>query len=54
MVEKFLFFIFPVIQVLKERISWLEATNEDLCRELHVYRSRCGVTQQDETDGQVC
>lgn len=40
------------VQVLKERISWLEATNEDLCRELHVYRSRCGVTQQDETDGQ--
>lgn len=28
------------IQVLKERIAWLEAANEDLCRELHEYRSR--------------
>ncbi|XP_050128832.1 kinesin-like protein KIN-4A isoform X1 [Malus sylvestris] len=29
------------VQVLKERITWLEAANEDLCRELHEYRSRC-------------
>ncbi|XP_057490138.1 kinesin-like protein KIN-4A [Actinidia eriantha] len=41
------------IQVLKERIAWLEATNEDLCRELHEYRSRCAVTEQCETDIQV-
>ncbi|KAL6317774.1 hypothetical protein AAG906_030528 [Vitis piasezkii] len=39
-------------QVLKERIAWLEATNEDLCRELHQYRSRCHVTEQCETDAQ--
>ncbi|CAL5383768.1 unnamed protein product [Camellia sinensis] len=38
------------IQVLKERIAWLEATNEDLCRELHEYRSRRAVTEQCETD----
>ncbi|KAI4389888.1 hypothetical protein MLD38_002059 [Melastoma candidum] len=29
------------VKVLKERIAWLEATNEDLCRELHNFRSRC-------------
>uniref|UniRef100_A0A1D1ZCR1 Chromosome-associated kinesin KIF4 n=2 Tax=Anthurium amnicola TaxID=1678845 RepID=A0A1D1ZCR1_9ARAE len=29
------------IQVLKERISWLETTNEDLSRELHMHRSSC-------------
>ncbi|KAI4375046.1 hypothetical protein MLD38_012961 [Melastoma candidum] len=29
------------VQVLKERIAWLEAANEDLCRELHEFRSRC-------------
>ncbi|KVI06712.1 hypothetical protein Ccrd_014933 [Cynara cardunculus var. scolymus] len=28
------------LQVLRERIAWLEATNQDLCRELHIYRSR--------------
>ncbi|WOL17333.1 kinesin-like protein KIN-4A isoform X2 [Canna indica] len=27
------------IQALKEKVSWLEATNEDLCRELYEYRS---------------
>ncbi|KAI3777395.1 hypothetical protein L1987_47195 [Smallanthus sonchifolius] len=31
------------LQALRERIAWLEATNEDLCRELHAYRSR-GIT----------
>ncbi|XP_010439022.1 PREDICTED: kinesin-like protein KIN-4A isoform X2 [Camelina sativa] len=37
------------IQVLKERISWLETANEDLCRELHEYRSRCpGVEHSDK------
>ncbi|KAL6982936.1 Kinesin-like protein KIN-4A [Sarracenia purpurea var. burkii] len=41
------------IQVLKERIAWLEAMNEDLCRELHEFRSRCAVTEQCETDVQV-
>ncbi|KAJ7942434.1 Kinesin-like protein [Quillaja saponaria] len=28
------------VRVLKERIAWLEATNEDLRHELHEYRSR--------------
>nr|CAN79643.1 hypothetical protein VITISV_027461 [Vitis vinifera] len=36
------------MQVLKERISWLETTNEELCRELHEYRSRCAV------EGSIC
>ncbi|KAG2666297.1 hypothetical protein I3760_15G051800 [Carya illinoinensis] len=40
------------VQVLKERIAWLEAANEDLCRELHEYRSRCPVAGQYETDVQ--
>ncbi|KAI4337005.1 hypothetical protein L6164_015467 [Bauhinia variegata] len=38
------------VQVLKERIAWLEAANEDLCRELHEYRSRCFVVEQREKD----
>ncbi|KAJ1289073.1 hypothetical protein BS78_02G136900 [Paspalum vaginatum] len=29
------------VQVLRERISWLEQTNEDLCRELYYIRNRC-------------
>ncbi|KAK1291121.1 Kinesin-like protein FLA10 [Acorus calamus] len=29
-----------LLQALKERIFWLEATNEELCRELHGYHSR--------------
>ncbi|XWS33576.1 hypothetical protein CRYUN_Cryun22dG0095200 [Craigia yunnanensis] len=40
------------IQILKERITWLEATNEDLLRELHQYRSRCAVVQYCESDAQ--
>ncbi|KAE8037365.1 hypothetical protein FH972_009958 [Carpinus fangiana] len=40
------------VQVLKERIAWLEAANEDLCRELHEYRSRCTGAEQYETDSQ--
>ncbi|KAF9668535.1 hypothetical protein SADUNF_Sadunf14G0013600 [Salix dunnii] len=40
------------VQVLKERIAWLEAANEDLCRELHEYRSRCTSVEQRETDAQ--
>ncbi|CAK8569483.1 unnamed protein product [Lathyrus sativus] len=45
------------VQVLKERISWLEAANEDLCRELHEYRSRCSIVAQSEKDaydGSMC
>ncbi|KAF7830599.1 kinesin-like protein KIN-4A isoform X1 [Senna tora] len=45
------------VQVLKERIAWLEAANEDLCRELHEYRSRCSVVEQcekDSHDGSTC
>ncbi|RVX23379.1 Kinesin-like protein KIN-4A [Vitis vinifera] len=41
------------MQVLKERISWLETTNEELCRELHEYRSRCAVVGQCESNAQV-
>ncbi|KAK3425536.1 kinesin-like protein KIN-4A isoform X2 [Eucalyptus grandis] len=40
------------VQALKERIAWLEATNEDLCRELHEFRSRCSVVERCETDSQ--
>lgn len=43
------------IQMLKERIAWLEATNEDLCRQLHEYQSRCGVPEHcDELVNDVC
>ncbi|RDX80696.1 Kinesin-like protein KIN-4A, partial [Mucuna pruriens] len=38
------------VQVLKERIAWLEAANEDLCRELHEYRSRCSFVEQSERE----
>ncbi|KAK1587858.1 hypothetical protein Q3G72_017552 [Acer saccharum] len=40
------------VQVLKERIAWLEATNDDLCQELHEYRSRRAVVEHFETDSQ--
>ncbi|XWS29796.1 hypothetical protein CRYUN_Cryun24cG0061200 [Craigia yunnanensis] len=40
------------IQILKERITWLEATNKDLCRELHEYRSRRAVVECCESDAQ--
>ncbi|KAF5189561.1 Kinesin-like protein kin-4a, partial [Thalictrum thalictroides] len=40
------------VQVLKERIAWLEANNANLCRELHEYRSRCSAVDQCETDSQ--
>ncbi|KAL9680912.1 hypothetical protein QQ045_012693 [Rhodiola kirilowii] len=33
------------VQVLKEKIAWLEATNEKLSRELHAYRSRCATVE---------
>ncbi|WJX95166.1 Kinesin-like protein KIN-4A [Trifolium repens] len=42
------------MRVLKERITWLEETNEELCRELHKYRNRCSFVERcdiDETDG---
>ncbi|XP_039023735.1 kinesin-like protein KIN-4A isoform X2 [Hibiscus syriacus] len=40
------------VQVLKERIAWLEAANEDLCRELHECRSRRSIVEQCEPDAQ--
>ncbi|PIA56567.1 hypothetical protein AQUCO_00700723v1 [Aquilegia coerulea] len=40
------------VQVLKERIAWLEANNANLCMELHEYRSRCSAVDQCETDSQ--
>ncbi|TYH72036.1 hypothetical protein ES332_D05G226100v1 [Gossypium tomentosum] len=40
------------VQVLKERIAWLEAANEDLCQELQEFRSRCTIVDQHETDAQ--
>ncbi|XP_041003952.1 kinesin-like protein KIN-4A isoform X5 [Juglans microcarpa x Juglans regia] len=40
------------VQVLKDRIGWLEATNRNIFQELHEYRSRCGIIQQDEIDAQ--
>ncbi|KAG5232907.1 kinesin protein [Salix suchowensis] len=40
------------VQVLKERIAWLEAANEDLCCELHDYHSRYTAVEQRETDDQ--
>ncbi|XVE87082.1 hypothetical protein DITRI_Ditri18aG0087800 [Diplodiscus trichospermus] len=45
------------ILVLKERINWLEATNEDLRRELHEYHSRRAVVEcceSDAQDGHAC
>jgi kinesin family protein 4/21/27 len=41
------------VQVFRERISLLEAANEDLCRELHEYRSRSSVAVQTEKDAYV-
>ncbi|KAL1217265.1 Kinesin-like protein KIN-4A [Cardamine amara subsp. amara] len=38
------------VQVLKERITWLESTNEDLSRELHEYRSRIPGVEHSEKD----
>ncbi|KAK8988866.1 hypothetical protein V6N11_030240 [Hibiscus sabdariffa] len=45
------------VQVLKEIIAWLEAANEDLCQELHEFRSRCTLVDPRETgaqDGSPC
>ncbi|CAI9115824.1 OLC1v1016825C1 [Oldenlandia corymbosa var. corymbosa] len=41
------------IQVLRERIAWLEANNEELCRELHEYRSRCSTTEHCDANNKV-
>ncbi|KAJ0989488.1 hypothetical protein J5N97_007844 [Dioscorea zingiberensis] len=41
------------VHVLKERISWLEATNEDLRRELHEYRHRLGLADHYESEAQL-
>ncbi|KAK9285875.1 hypothetical protein L1049_025076 [Liquidambar formosana] len=40
------------VQVLKDRIAWLEATNAKLCHELHEYRSRRAVVDPYEIDDQ--
>ena len=39
-----------MMQALKERIACLETTNEDLCRELHQYRSRYAGVEHSEKD----
>ncbi|XP_075093017.1 kinesin-like protein KIN-4A isoform X3 [Nicotiana tabacum] len=41
------------IQVLKDKIAWLEATNEELNRELNEYRRRGSSTEQYETEVKV-
>lgn len=41
------------VQVLKDRIAWLEATNEELSRELHEYRNRCTGAEQSETNPKI-
>ncbi|KAL2520918.1 Kinesin-like protein FRA1 [Forsythia ovata] len=38
------------VQVLKNRIAWLEATNEELCRELNEYRNRRSGIEQCDAD----
>ncbi|XP_071686695.1 kinesin-like protein KIN-4A [Rutidosis leptorrhynchoides] len=43
------------LQVLRERISWLEATNQNLCRELHEYRSRgVAIDQSEKVGNSIC
>ncbi|KNA21400.1 hypothetical protein SOVF_043170 [Spinacia oleracea] len=45
------------VQAMKERISWLESTNEGLRRELSKYRSGYNVGDQGDTlgqDGEIC
>ncbi|KAI3465322.1 hypothetical protein Pfo_021985 [Paulownia fortunei] len=44
---------FDEIQVLKDRIAWLEATNEELCRELNEFRNRGGAIEQYEANTKV-
>ncbi|CAL9171879.1 unnamed protein product [Musa hybrid cultivar] len=40
------------IQALKEKVSWLEAANEDLCRELYEFRSRSPQNENFDTDSE--
>ncbi|XP_009418517.2 kinesin-like protein KIN-4A isoform X2 [Musa acuminata AAA Group] len=40
------------IQALKEKVSWLEAANEDLCRELYEFRSRSAQNENFDTDSE--
>ncbi|RRT63446.1 hypothetical protein B296_00033316, partial [Ensete ventricosum] len=37
---------------LKEKVSWLEAANEDLCRELYEFRSRSAQNENFDTDSE--
>lgn len=39
--------------MLKDKIAWLEATNEELNRELNEYRRRGSSTEQYETEVKV-
>ncbi|KVH98313.1 Kinesin, motor domain-containing protein [Cynara cardunculus var. scolymus] len=41
------------LQGLRERIAWLEATNQELCRELREYRSRAIAIDQSEKVAKV-
>ncbi|GFP83474.1 chromosome-associated kinesin kif4 [Phtheirospermum japonicum] len=41
---------FDEIQVLKNRVAWLEANNEELSRELNGFRNRSGCMEQHETE----
>ncbi|CAL9760542.1 unnamed protein product [Musa acuminata subsp. burmannicoides] len=40
------------IQALKEKVSWLEAANEDLCRELYEFRGRSAQNENFDTDSE--
>lgn len=42
-----------ILQALKDRISWLERTNEELSRELHEYRSKCAASEPCGIDANV-
>lgn len=42
------------MQVLKDRIAWLEATNEDLSRELGQLRNKGDPMEQYEAKTRVC
>ncbi|KAL3840427.1 hypothetical protein ACJIZ3_025018 [Penstemon smallii] len=44
---------FDEIQILKDRITWLEATNEELCRELNEFRIRGGAIEHYEADTKI-
>ncbi|KAK6160661.1 hypothetical protein DH2020_004042 [Rehmannia glutinosa] len=44
---------FDEIQGLKDRIAWLEATNEELCREVNEFRNRGGAIEHYEANTKV-